>query len=74
MFKGVVIIHAHRPGVLEQVYRRLIEVLKTSPEAGAIRYRAWCEAGSAERLFREFQQVDRRHRLIDLGLSLPGPE
>ena len=52
MFKGVVIIHAHRPEILERVYRRLIEVLKTSPEAGAIRYRAWCEAGSAERLFR----------------------
>lgn len=74
MFKGVVIIHTHRQEVLERVYRRLIEVLKTSPEAGAIRYRAWCEAGPAERLFREFQRVDRRHRLIDLGLALPGPE
>ncbi len=74
MFKGVVIVHAHRPEVLERVYRRLIEVLKTCPEAGAIRYRAWCEAGPAESLFREFQQVDRRHRLVDLGLSLPGPE
>lgn len=74
MFRGVVVIHTHRLEVLERVYRRLIEVLKASPEAGAIRYRAWCEAGPADRLFREFQEVDRRHRLIDLGLSLPGPD